>query len=78
VQVVEQLEALAPFGMGNPTPLVLLRDVEPQGMRVIGRDESHLKCTLAGNGKTVDAIGFQWAHVTAHIAPKARMHVLGE
>lgn len=78
VQIAEQLEALAPFGMGNPTPLVLLKDVEPQGLRAIGRDETHLKCSLAANSKAIDAIGFQWAHVAPRISPKARMHVVGE
>lgn len=78
LDAVEQLQQLAPFGMGNPTPLVMLREVEASGMRVIGRDENHLKCTLTGRKNSVDAIGFQWAHVTRHVTPKAKFQVLGE
>lgn len=78
IQLAEQMEALAPFGIGNPTPLVLLQDVEAAGMRAIGRDDSHLKCTLARNGKTIDGIGFSLAHITPHVTPKARLQVLGE
>lgn len=78
MDAVEQLEQLAPYGMGNPTPLVMLREVEATGMRVIGREENHLKCSLAHEGATVDAIGFQWAHITRHVTPKAKYHVLGE
>ncbi|NRR01873.1 single-stranded-DNA-specific exonuclease RecJ [Brevibacillus sp. RS1.1] len=74
----EQLEQLAPYGMGNPTPLVLLEEVETQGMRTIGRDDNHLKCTLNKAGTSLDAIGFNWAHVTKRVTPKARFHVLGE
>ena len=78
LEAVAQLEQLAPYGMGNPTPLILLRDVQATGMRVIGRDENHLKCTLTGRGTSLDAIGFQWAHVARHVTPKANYHVLGE
>jgi single-stranded-DNA-specific exonuclease len=78
LEVAEQLEQLAPFGMGNPTPLILLSDVEAAGMRTIGRDDAHLKCSLTKAGRTVDAIGFQWAHVTQSVTPKARFQVLGE
>lgn len=78
MEAVEQLEQLAPYGMGNPTPLVMLREVEATGMRIIGREENHLKCSLVAKGATVDAIGFQWAHITRHVTPKAKYHVLGE
>jgi len=76
--LVDELEALAPFGMGNPTPLVLIREVEAQGMRKIGRDDTHLKCSLARNGKVLDAIGFSLAHVSERVTPRARLHLVGE
>lgn len=78
LDTAEQLEQLAPFGMGNPTPLVLVRDVEAAGMRTIGRDDSHLKCSLCKEGGSVDAIGFNWAHVVSEVTPKARFEVLAE
>ncbi|CAM3496424.1 single-stranded-DNA-specific exonuclease RecJ [Brevibacillus invocatus] len=78
MDAVEQLAMLAPYGMRNPTPLVMLRDMETAGMRTIGRDENHLKCTLTRSGNNIDAIGFNWAHVTQQVTPKATFHVLGE
>lgn len=78
LDAAEQLEQLAPYGMGNPTPLVMLEDVESVGMRTIGRDDNHLKCSLQKQGTTVDAIGFNWAHVTKKVTPKAKFRVLGE
>ncbi|NGQ94257.1 single-stranded-DNA-specific exonuclease RecJ [Brevibacillus sp. SYP-B805] len=78
IDLAGQMEALAPFGIGNPTPLIVLSDVEPQGLRRIGRDESHLKCAFCQGGQALDAIGFQWAEVLDHIAPKARLQVVGE
>ncbi|GAA4705454.1 single-stranded-DNA-specific exonuclease RecJ [Brevibacillus fulvus] len=76
--LIEQMEALAPFGMGNPTPLILLEQVESTAMRLIGREDSHLKCSLVKDGKAIDAIGFQLAHLAAQITPKAKLQVLGE
>ncbi|MBO8163870.1 MAG: single-stranded-DNA-specific exonuclease RecJ [Brevibacillus sp.] len=78
LDVIAQLERLAPFGMGNPTPLVMLRDVSFAEMRRIGRDDSHLKCLLCAGDQQLDAVGFNLAHVTEQIAPGARLKVLGE
>ncbi len=75
---VTELEALAPFGMGNPTPLLLLTDVQTSDLRKIGRDDAHLKCALVGNGKSIDAIGFKLAHVTDQMTTNARLNVVGE
>ncbi|MCC0565054.1 single-stranded-DNA-specific exonuclease RecJ [Brevibacillus borstelensis] len=78
LETAEQLELLAPFGMGNPTPLVLVNDVEASGMRTIGRDDTHLKCSLVKDACQIDAIGFNWAHIVSQVTPKARYQVLGE
>ncbi|WP_139490339.1 single-stranded-DNA-specific exonuclease RecJ [Brevibacillus dissolubilis] len=78
ITLAQELDALAPFGMGNPTPLVTCPDVSTSGLRKIGRDDSHLKCVLTAAGTTIDAIGFGYAHVTEHLTPSARLHVVGE
>jgi len=78
VDLVEQLEALAPFGMGNPTPLVTIKDSQAQGMRKIGRDNTHLKCTLQQDTVSLDAIGFSWADAMEKITAKAMLDVVGE
>jgi single-stranded-DNA-specific exonuclease len=78
LDVIAQLEQLAPFGMGNPTPLVMLRDVGVSDMRKIGRDENHLKCRLTAGELQLEAIGFELAQAAEQIAPTASLHVLGE
>ena len=40
------LDRLEPTGCGNPPPLFLLRGAEPQSLRRVGRDGSHLKLAL--------------------------------
>ena len=55
-QLVRQLERLAPFGIGNPEPLFLLR-----GVRVESRRElkgGHLRLALRHGGHSLTAIGF--------------------
>jgi single-stranded-DNA-specific exonuclease len=78
LELAEQMEALAPFGMGNPTPLLLLDEVAAADVRKIGRDDNHLKCTLANGGKSLDAIGFKLAHLGDQFTPKAKLKVVGE
>jgi single-stranded-DNA-specific exonuclease len=51
------LRHAAPFGMGNPTPVLGARGVTIAGRpRVVGTD--HLKLTLHGGGTRLEAIGF--------------------
>lgn len=69
------LRHAAPFGMGNPTPVLAARDVEIAGRpRVVGSD--HLKLTLASNGTRLEAIGFRMAGMAPAVsAPGARWDV---
>ncbi|RNB90614.1 single-stranded-DNA-specific exonuclease RecJ [Brevibacillus fluminis] len=78
LDLAEQLEALAPFGMGNTTPILLIDEVAAADIRKIGRDENHLKCTLANGTKNLDAIGFKLAHLGDQFTPKAKLAVVGE
>lgn len=61
------LENLGPFGMGNPIPTFVSKNIKVQKMRIIGKDKKHLKITLQPNskfnqsrlaGQYIDAIGF--------------------
>ncbi|MGD8188866.1 single-stranded-DNA-specific exonuclease RecJ [Brevibacillus ginsengisoli] len=78
LKTIEAFEQLAPFGMGNPTPIVQLENVELTGLRKIGRDDSHIKCSLTANGYSVDSIGFSLAAISEHITSSAKAHIIGE
>ena len=58
-QLVETIDSLAPFGMGNPEPVFMLRQAKVAGRRIL--KESHLKLTLLAGGKAFDAVGFNMA-----------------
>lgn len=51
--------SMKPYGMGNPEPLFMMRQVKVASLRVL--KESHLKMGLFVAGKVVDAIGFNLA-----------------
>jgi len=52
-----ELQRLGPFGMNNPTPLLMLQRVRPQSVRAIGKDNAHLKFRIPrARGGGVDAL----------------------
>ena len=55
----EELERLAPFGIGNSEPLFALPDVVARSTRVVGT--SHLQITLSRGAAVSQAIGFGMA-----------------
>lgn len=59
LELVELIENLSPFGMGNPEPVFMLRRASVVDQRVL--KERHLKLCLSAGGKLFDAIGFNMA-----------------
>lgn len=57
-ELIQQVEQLAPFGMGNPRPKLRLKNVRVAFKKIVG--EKHLKCVLESeNGHRLPAIAFQ-------------------
>jgi single-stranded-DNA-specific exonuclease len=52
------ISSLAPFGRGNPAPTFMTRTVTVRDARTVGRNSSHLKLRLSGNGSELEAIAF--------------------
>ena len=53
----EEIQQLAPFGVGHPTPRFLLPRVSLSNLVTVGEGK-HLKCLARANGCTFEAIGF--------------------
>jgi len=58
--VVEELFAMAPFGFGNPAPLLAIRDAEIGGAPVVVK-EKHLKVHLRQNGRNLLTTAWNFA-----------------
>ncbi|OGM74858.1 single-stranded-DNA-specific exonuclease RecJ [Candidatus Woesebacteria bacterium RIFOXYB1_FULL_38_16] len=52
------LENLSPFGIDNPSPVFLTRDVEVLEFKKVGEGGKHLKLKVKHFGREYDAIGF--------------------
>jgi single-stranded-DNA-specific exonuclease len=66
---VGELPALEPFGVGNPTPMLLARGVGVLDVRPIGKDGDHLKFRLEQGGRRYDGLAWRKAEGLAHVRP---------
>lgn len=62
-ELVEELQALAPFGAGNPAPVLALQGAEIVEERLVGEGGRHWKLSVrpAGAKAAVDCIGWRMA-----------------
>ena len=58
IETIEHLEELAPFGMNNPCPKLLIRGAKLIESRQLGKDNKHLKLLIAQQGSTIEAMAF--------------------
>ncbi|SFK02460.1 MULTISPECIES: single-stranded-DNA-specific exonuclease RecJ [unclassified Bacillus (in: firmicutes)] len=75
---IEEMQKLAPFGVGNPKPRVAVKDASLESIRAIGSDGSHLKMTLRDGQATLDSIGFGFGTLAKEISPVAHVSIVGE
>lgn len=75
---IEQMGRLAPFGMGNPSPRVVIRNAIVRDKRTMGKEGQHLKLMLVKDRATLDAVAFHRGSLSHRIASDARADVLGE
>ena len=60
-ELAEELERLAPFGHGNPTPTLLVPAARVGEVRAMGQDGQHSRFTLSGGGSRARGVAFRTA-----------------
>ncbi|WP_078552673.1 single-stranded-DNA-specific exonuclease RecJ [Bacillus alkalicellulosilyticus] len=75
--VIEQMERLAPYGVSNPTPKIMIEDVGLEQIRKIGSEKNHLKMMFEHEGSKLDAIGFHLGHLHDEMTSYARVSAIG-
>ena len=58
---LKKIEKLAPYGMENPKPVFLLREISVRDISRFGKNEEHLKIKLSSSDDartTIDAVAF--------------------
>jgi single-stranded-DNA-specific exonuclease len=71
---VQEVLALAPFGHGNPPPLVAALDVEVAGQPVVMK-EKHLRVTVRQNGRALKLKAWNFAARAGEMPPGARVDI---
>ena len=54
----QTIQQLAPFGVDNEEPVIEINHPQVKMVRMLGKEQQHLKLTLQSATQTVDAIGF--------------------
>ncbi|ULT55795.1 single-stranded-DNA-specific exonuclease RecJ [Neobacillus drentensis] len=75
---LDELSLLAPFGMDNPKPKVLIDNVAITSMRKIGSGQNHLKVLVNEEGSTLDGVGFGLGALADQISPVSKISLIGE
>ncbi|MEF2968894.1 single-stranded-DNA-specific exonuclease RecJ [Paenibacillus sp. M1] len=76
--VIEQLESMAPFGMGNPCPRLLIRGAKLLECRQMGKDGKHMRLTLRQNGKTAEAVAFGKGDLAFLLTEETELDIVAE
>ncbi|MCT4792493.1 single-stranded-DNA-specific exonuclease C-terminal domain-containing protein, partial [Exiguobacterium artemiae] len=77
IGLIEEMGRLSPFGMGNPSPRVVVEGANIRDLKRIGRDLTHLK-VLVTDGKTeLDGIGFGFGDAVDEVSSLAEVSLMG-
>lgn len=75
--IIDEINRLAPYGMGNPKPIFKVNEI-PVDKRLIGSKRNHLKLQFQKDGNVLDGIGFGIGEVYHKISPNTPLQVIGE
>ncbi len=78
VEIIKQLQRLAPFGMGNRTPRLMIEDVTIQDKRYMGREQEHVKLLLKKGNYHLNAIAFKKREQMENLSLLASPKLCGE
>lgn len=70
------LQRFSPFGVGNPEPVFLTKELAVEDVRWVGAKGDHLKLQLGGNPKSVQAIGFRFGERAFTLRPGMGVDVI--
>lgn len=82
IEAIQQLDRLAPFGMGNPSPRFMFTKLNIQEMKTMGKEQQHLKLLvhqeMEREAKSIEAISFGRGSLSGQISPTAQIDLIGE
>jgi single-stranded-DNA-specific exonuclease len=67
---------LAPFGVGNPAPVLRAKDVVLEKVAPIGAKGAHLRANVLQNGRSLPAVGFSFGQRSTELSSIKRADIL--
>ncbi|WP_062104583.1 single-stranded-DNA-specific exonuclease RecJ [Bacillus niameyensis] len=78
IDSISQLNMLAPYGMNNPKPTILIENAITTDIKKIGANKNHLKILFEGQGHFLDGVGFNLGNLADDLSPGSKAAVIGE
>ncbi|TCT16780.1 exonuclease RecJ [Natranaerovirga pectinivora] len=75
LSLVEKIEALEPYGLGNPEPLFVVKGVT-HTIKAIGKDSTHLRIDVKEKDKRINGIGFNMANFCDYFEEGSHLEIL--
>ncbi|KEO82238.1 single-stranded-DNA-specific exonuclease RecJ [Tumebacillus flagellatus] len=76
--LVEQMERLAPYGFGNPSPRFSFQGLDLEQIRVVGKDAAHLQMRVKRANRQLDCIAFRRSADQPLLESLASIDLVGE
>ncbi|MED5020497.1 single-stranded-DNA-specific exonuclease RecJ [Paenibacillus chibensis] len=78
LNVIDELEMMAPFGMSNPVPKLVFRGTQLTEIRKMGKEGKHLKLVLRQGGARIEAVAFGRGDLADLLEEGMTLDILGE
>lgn len=77
-RLLEDLQKLGPFGLGNPRPRFRISNVSPRYVSTVGNEGKHLRMYLGDAGQSFGCIGFNLGFWAQKISDDRKIDILCE
>jgi single-stranded-DNA-specific exonuclease len=78
LETIAEIHRLAPYGVQNPTPKILLEDKALTEIKQIGSDKNHLKIIFEEDGSKLDSVGFRLGEIFHEVSDLAKLSAVGK
>ncbi len=78
IETLHLLDSFAPFGIGNPRPTVLIKNLLLREWRPVGKSGEHVKFIWDNDGEALGGIGFSLLQIVKDLPQNAAVDVVGK
>ena len=75
-KLLDEIEELKPFGVGNPRPQFIFKDLIIEDFKRLGKQQNHLKLMVNDGVRVYDAMAFNQGELSQYFRRNDRVHML--